>query len=76
LIWWEGCASSKNEHDVGHYAILWNQPKESYSRVLDVKFEIQAVMVDAGIHSFFLGPDIFVTGCLSLSFYKKFLSFQ
>ena len=30
LIWWEGCASSKNEHDVRHYAILWNQHQRNH----------------------------------------------
>lgn len=50
--------NSSSNH-AGHFAILWDQPKASYSRVSDVKFEVPAVMVDAGIPSFFIEPDIF-----------------
>lgn len=52
-------SNNGNDHRAGHFAILWDQPKASYSIVSDVKFEVPAVMVDAGIPSFFLEPDIF-----------------
>jgi len=48
-----------NVHGMRYFAILWDQPKLSYSRVSDVKFELPATLVDAGIPSLFIEPDIF-----------------
>ncbi|CAB9502714.1 expressed unknown protein [Seminavis robusta] len=53
------CGGMNSNNQFFFFAIQWDQPKESYSRVADVKFELPAMLIDQGIPSFFVEPDIF-----------------
>jgi hypothetical protein len=45
--------------ELGYFAVHWNVPQASYSRVADAKFSVAAAVAERGYRGFFIEMDIF-----------------